>query len=63
VGSTFWISPSLLAAKWFVGLASVAVLVMLLVRLPKQEARLIERFGDECRAYTERTGRLLPRLR
>jgi protein-S-isoprenylcysteine O-methyltransferase Ste14 len=45
------------------GLVSVAVLVMLLVRLPKEEAKLIERFGDEYRAYTERTGRLLPRLR
>jgi protein-S-isoprenylcysteine O-methyltransferase Ste14 len=63
VGSTFWISLSLLAANWFMGLASVAVLVMLLVRLPKEEARLIERFGDEYRAYTERTGCLLPRLR
>jgi protein-S-isoprenylcysteine O-methyltransferase Ste14 len=63
VGSTFWVSLSLLAANWFMGLASVAVLVMVLVRLPKEEARLIERFGDEYRAYTERTGRLLPRLR
>ena len=63
VGSTFWVSLSLLAANWFMGLASVAVLVMLLVRLPKEEARLIERFGDEYRAYTERTGCLLPRLR
>jgi protein-S-isoprenylcysteine O-methyltransferase Ste14 len=63
VGSTFWVSLSLLAANWFMGLVSVAVLVMLLVRLPKEEAKLIERFGDEYRAYTERTGRLLPRLR
>lgn len=63
VGSTFWVSLSLLAANWFMGLASVAVLVMVLVRLPKEEARLIERFGDEYRAYTRRTGRLLPRLR
>ena len=63
VGSTFYISLSLLAANWFMGLASVAVLVMLLVRLPKEEARLIDRFGDEYRAYTERTGCLLPRLR
>jgi protein-S-isoprenylcysteine O-methyltransferase Ste14 len=63
VGSTFWVSLSLLAANWFMGLASVAVLVMVLVRLPKEEARLIERFGDEYSAYTERTGRLLPHLR
>jgi protein-S-isoprenylcysteine O-methyltransferase Ste14 len=34
---------------------------MLLIRLPKAEEKLIERFGDEYRAYMERTGRLLPR--
>jgi protein-S-isoprenylcysteine O-methyltransferase Ste14 len=63
VGTTFFVSLSLLAANWFIGLASLSVLVMLLVRLPKEEARLVERFGDEYRAYVEHTGRLLPRLR
>jgi protein-S-isoprenylcysteine O-methyltransferase Ste14 len=63
MGTTFFVSLGLLAANWFMGLASLSVLVMLLVRLPKEEARLIERFGDEYRAYAERTGRLLPRLR
>jgi protein-S-isoprenylcysteine O-methyltransferase Ste14 len=63
VGTTFFVSLSLLAANWFIGLASVGVLVMLLARLPKEEARLVERFGDEYRAYVEHTGRLLPRLR
>jgi protein-S-isoprenylcysteine O-methyltransferase Ste14 len=43
------------------GLASLVVLVMLLIRLPKEEEKLIERFGDEHRAYMKRTGRLLPR--
>ena len=36
------------------------MLAMLLIRLPKEEGKLIERFGDESRAYIERTGRLLP---
>jgi protein-S-isoprenylcysteine O-methyltransferase Ste14 len=36
---------------------------VLLVRLPKEEAGLIEQFGDEHRDYMERTGPLLPRLR
>ncbi len=44
-------------------MASVAVLVMLLVRLPKEEEKLIERFGDEYREYMKRTGRLLPRIK
>jgi protein-S-isoprenylcysteine O-methyltransferase Ste14 len=47
---------------WFMGLASLVVLVMLLIRLPKEEEKLIERFGDEYRSYMKRTGRLLPRL-
>ncbi len=63
VGSSFFASPSLVAANWFMGLATVVVLVMLLVRLPKEEEKLIERFGDEYRAYMERTGRLLPRVK
>jgi hypothetical protein len=32
------------------GLASLVVLVMLLIRLPKEEQKLIERLGDEGRA-------------
>jgi protein-S-isoprenylcysteine O-methyltransferase Ste14 len=60
VGSSFFASLSVVAANWFMGLASVVVLLMLLVRLPKEEEKLIERFGDEYRAYMERTGRLLP---
>lgn len=62
VGTSFFVSLSLLAANWFMGLASLVVLVMLLIRLPKEEEKLIERFGDEYRSYMKRTGRLLPRL-
>jgi len=34
-----------------------------LIRLPKEEEKLIERFGDEYRSYMQRTGRLLPRIK
>ena len=61
VGTSFFVSLSLLAANWFMGLASLSVLVMLLNRLPNDEEKLIQKFGDEYRAYMERTGRLLPR--
>ena len=63
VGSSFFASLSVVAANWFMGLASVVVLLMLLVRLLKEEEKLIERFGDEYRAYMKRTGRLLPRIK
>ena len=54
---------SLLAANWFMGLASLSVLMMLLIRLPKEEEKIIERFGDEYREYMKRTGRFLLRLK
>lgn len=63
VGISFFISLSVLAANWLMGLASLLVLAMLLVRLPKEEAKLIERFGNEYREYMKRTGRFFPRLK
>jgi protein-S-isoprenylcysteine O-methyltransferase Ste14 len=63
VGTAFFVSLSLVAANWFVGLASLSALSMLLARLPKEEAKLIERFGDEYREYMRRTGRFSPRLK
>ena len=62
VGTLFFLALNLLVANWFVGLASLIGLTMILVRLPKEEASLIERFGDEYRAYMKCTGRLLPRI-
>lgn len=61
-GTTFFASLSVVAANWFMGLASVCVLAMLLVRLPEEEGRLLERFDGEYEEYMERTGRLLPML-
>ncbi len=63
VGSLFSLGFSLLAANWFMGLTSLLTLLLLMVRLPKEEAKLLERFGDEYRAYIQQTGRLLPPLR
>ncbi len=63
VGTAFFVSLSLVAANWFMGLASLSALLMLLVRLPREEAKLIERFGDEYREYMRRTGRFFPRLK
>jgi protein-S-isoprenylcysteine O-methyltransferase Ste14 len=62
VGTLLFIAFALMAANWFIGLASLVVFVMLMIRLPKEEEKLIERFGDEYRAYMKRTGRFFPRL-
>jgi len=52
---------ALLTANWFIGLAGLLVMALLVVRTPKEEQKLIEKFGDEYRAYMARTGRFLPR--
>ncbi len=50
-------------ANWFLGgLALLALALIMLVRTPKEEAQLLERFGDDYRQYMQRTGRYLPRL-
>jgi protein-S-isoprenylcysteine O-methyltransferase Ste14 len=53
---------SLLAANWLIALCGAVVLMMLGLRTPKEEAKLIERFGDDYRAYMATTGRFFPKL-
>ena len=52
----------LLTGLWWCAVAMILPLSILLLRTPIEEARLIETFGDEYRAYMKRTGRFLPRL-
>ena len=56
-------SVTLLTANWLIGLASLLVLGLLAVRTPKEEQRLIEKFGQQYRDYMEKTGRFFPRIR
>ena len=54
---------ALIAANWFVLVAGAVVFVLLAVRSRTEEAELLARFGERYRAYQQRTGRFLPRLR
>jgi protein-S-isoprenylcysteine O-methyltransferase Ste14 len=57
------VSVFLLSGNWFVGALWIGSgLVVFALRIPEEEAELIEAFGDEYLAYRARTGRLLPRL-
>jgi protein-S-isoprenylcysteine O-methyltransferase Ste14 len=56
------VSMSLLTANWLLALSGLTTFAMLVVRTRIEEEKLIERFGDEYRAYMARTGRFLPRL-
>jgi len=62
MGMLSYLSFALLAANWYIALLAIITFVILVFRLPQEEAGLIERFGDEYRAYMSRTGRFLPRL-
>lgn len=55
-------SVTLLTANGLIGLTSLIVLGMLAIRTPKEEARLLERFGREYEDYMTRTGRFFPRF-
>ena len=57
------IAQPLLIHNWIAGgMIVVAFLTMLVLRIPKEEAMLLEEFGDEYREYMGRTGRLIPKL-
>src|SRR5947199_3121714 len=53
----------LVAANWLIVATGIGAIAMAMVqRTPKEEAMLIEAFGDSYRRYCERTGRFFPRL-
>ena len=40
----------------------ILAFIAMAIRTPKEEANLIEKFGDEYRDYMKRTGRFFPKL-
>ena len=50
----------LLSANWVIGLTGLGTSVLFAARVDKEEALMIEEFGDEYQAYMQRTGRFLP---
>jgi protein-S-isoprenylcysteine O-methyltransferase Ste14 len=61
VGFLGLLAVTLMTANWFLGLTGAVVIALLVYRTRTEEAKLIERFGDEYRAYRERTGAFVPR--
>lgn len=57
------LANSLATANWFIFLTGSLAFTLLVIRTRKEEVKLVERFGDEYRAYMKRTGRFFPRLR
>lgn len=61
-GTSMFISFGMMADNWFIALLGVLGFIAMATRTPKEEANLIEKFGDEYRVYMQRTGRFLPKL-
>lgn len=61
-GTAFFLSFALMADSWFIAVMAVLAIALLSIRLPTEEALLIEKFGDEYRVYMQRTGRYLPKI-
>ncbi|MEP7134824.1 MAG: isoprenylcysteine carboxylmethyltransferase family protein [Chloroflexota bacterium] len=62
IGSALFISFGMLADNWFIAAMGILTFILMAVRTPKEEANLIEKFGDEYREYMKHTGRFIPKL-
>ena len=62
VGSSMFIALGMMADNWFIIALGVLAFIAMASRTPKEEANLIEKFGDEYREYMKRTGRYFPKL-
>jgi protein-S-isoprenylcysteine O-methyltransferase Ste14 len=62
-GGALLLAVGLMAANWFIlALASVVVVVIRWLVVPREEEALIAKFGDDYRHYIQSTGGMLPRL-
>ncbi len=61
-GSSMFITFGMMADNWFIALLGILAFIGMAIRTPKEEANLIDKFGDEYRDYMKRTGRFLPKL-
>jgi protein-S-isoprenylcysteine O-methyltransferase Ste14 len=62
VGSSMFISFGMMADNWFIAVLGVLAFIGMAIRTPKEEANLIEKFGDEYREYIKQTGRFFPKF-
>jgi protein-S-isoprenylcysteine O-methyltransferase Ste14 len=55
------VSFALVTANWFYALTiSMGLAILFSVRIPDEERLMLERFGEQYRAYMKRTKRLIP---
>lgn len=61
-GALLFLSFSLISSNWLILLFGVPTFWILYTRTKTEESALLERFGEQYRVYSARTGRFLPRL-
>jgi protein-S-isoprenylcysteine O-methyltransferase Ste14 len=62
IGSSLFVAFGMMADNWFIAALGLLAFVAMAIRTPKEEANLIEKFGDEYREYMKHTGRFLPKV-
>lgn len=60
---TVGVGLGLLSASWYFLIPFIATGIVIFFRTPREEAVMIQKFGDEYAQYVGRTGRFLPKLR
>lgn len=61
-GMLFVIAMLLVSSNWFVGLCWSSLLVLYVQRVSREEAMMLEQFGEQYRDYMQKSGRLIPRI-
>jgi protein-S-isoprenylcysteine O-methyltransferase Ste14 len=61
-GASMFVSFGMMADNWFIAALGILTFILMAFRTPKEEANLIEKFGDEYREYMKHTGRFFPKF-
>ena len=60
MGAIAFFGFALVADNWSIALLGALTFLILAIRTRKEEANLIQRFGDQYRTYMKHTGRFIP---
>lgn len=62
IGTSLFTALGLMADNWFIIALGILTFILMAIRTPKEEANLIEKFGDEYRNYMKTTGAFFPKI-
>ncbi len=61
-GASMFVAFGMMADSWFIAALGILTFILMAIRTPKEEANLIEKFGDEYREYMKSTGQFFPKF-